>query len=64
MPGVERAVDAEEGLLILARQRDGLLSEILGTLGDLDTNLVDLKVRDAGLALSLIHISPRLPPPR
>jgi ABC-type multidrug transport system ATPase subunit len=48
--GVERAVDAEEGLLILARQRDGLLSEILAALGDVDTNLVDLKVRDPGLA--------------
>jgi ABC-type multidrug transport system ATPase subunit len=59
VPGVERAVDAEEGLLILARQRDGLLSEILGTLGDLDTNLVDLKVRDAGLADCFLKLTGR-----
>jgi len=57
--GVERAVDAEEGLLILARQRDGLLSEILATLGDLDTNLVDLKVRDPGLADCFLKLTGR-----
>lgn len=59
VPGVERAVDAEEGLLILARQRDGLLSEILATLGDLDANLVDLKVRDPGLADCFLKLTGR-----
>lgn len=59
IPGVERAVDAEAGLLILARQRDGLLSEILATLGDLDANLVDLKVRDPGLADCFLKLTGR-----
>jgi ABC-type multidrug transport system ATPase subunit len=57
--GVERTVDAEAGLLILAHQRDGLLSEILATLGDLDTNLVDLKVRDPGLADCFLKLTGR-----
>jgi len=48
--GVERAVEADGGLLILARQRDGLIPEILSSLGDLDSHLVDLTVRDPGLS--------------
>jgi ABC-type multidrug transport system ATPase subunit len=59
IPGVERAVDAADGLLVLARQRDGLLSEILATLGDLDANLVDLKVRDPGLADCFLQLTGR-----
>jgi ABC-2 type transport system ATP-binding protein len=55
--GVERAVDAEAGLLILGRHRDGLLSEVLATLGDLDANLVDLKVRDPGLADCFLRLT-------
>jgi ABC-type multidrug transport system ATPase subunit len=59
IPGVEEAVDVKEGLLILARQHDGLLSEILATLGDLDSHLVDLKVRDPGLADCFFRLTGR-----
>jgi ABC-2 type transport system ATP-binding protein len=57
--GVERAAEAEGGLLILARQRDGLLPDILATLGDLDLHLVDLKVRDPGLADCFLRLTGR-----
>ncbi|HUY08037.1 MAG TPA: ABC transporter ATP-binding protein [Candidatus Dormibacteraeota bacterium] len=57
--GVDRAAEAEGGLLILARQRDGLLPDILATLGDLDLHLVDLKVRDPGLADCFLRLTGR-----
>ncbi len=57
--GVDRAVEAESGLLILAHQRDGLLPDILSTLGDLDAHLVDLKVRDPGLADCFLRLTGR-----
>jgi ABC-2 type transport system ATP-binding protein len=57
--GVERAAEAEGGLLILARQREGLLPDILATLGDLDLHLVDLKVRDPGLADCFLRLTGR-----
>jgi ABC-2 type transport system ATP-binding protein len=59
LEGVDRAVEVEEGLLILAHQRDGLLPEILATLGDLDAHLVDLKVRDPGLADCFLKLTGR-----
>jgi len=59
VPGVERAAAAEGGLLILARQREGLIPEILATLGDLDAHLVDLKVRDPGLADCFLKLTGR-----
>jgi ABC-2 type transport system ATP-binding protein len=57
--GVEQAAQAEGGILILARHRDGLLPNILGTLGDLDANLVDLTVRDPGLADCFLKLTGR-----
>ena len=59
VPGVEQAAEADGGLLILARQRDGLIPEILATLGDLDLHLVDLKVRDPGLADCFLRLTGR-----
>ncbi|HUY23848.1 MAG TPA: ABC transporter ATP-binding protein [Candidatus Saccharimonadales bacterium] len=57
--GVERAAEVEGGLLILGRQRDGLIPAILATLGDLDLHLVDLKVRDPGLADCFLQLTGR-----
>jgi ABC-type multidrug transport system ATPase subunit len=57
--GVEQAAEAEGGLLILARQRDGLIPDLLATLGDLDAHLVDLKVRDPGLADCFLQLTGR-----
>lgn len=57
--GVEGAAEVAGGLLILAQQRDGLLAEILATLGDLDAHLVDLKVRDPGLADCFLRLTGR-----
>ncbi|MGA7171952.1 MAG: ABC transporter ATP-binding protein [Candidatus Dormiibacterota bacterium] len=57
--GVEGAAEAEGGLLILARQREGLIPDILSTLGDLDLHLVDLKVRDPGLADCFLRLTGR-----
>jgi len=57
--GVEQAAEAEGGLLILARQRDGLIPDLLATLGDLDAHLLDLKVRDPGLADCFLQLTGR-----
>lgn len=57
--GVEQAVQAEGGIVILARQGEGLLANILATLGDLDANLVDLTVRDPGLADCFLKLTGR-----
>ena len=57
--GVVSAADATGGLLILARQRDGLLPDILATLGDLDAHLVDLKVQDPGLSDCFLKLTGR-----
>lgn len=57
--GVEQVVEADGHLLILARQRDGLISELLAALGDLDTHLVDLTVRDPGLADCFLRLTGR-----
>ena len=62
LPGWTGRWRPRAGLLILAHQRDGLLSEILATLGDLDTNLVDLKVRDPGLADCFLKADRKTPP--
>ncbi|HEY6538496.1 MAG TPA: ABC transporter ATP-binding protein [Candidatus Dormibacteraeota bacterium] len=59
LAGVEQAAPAEDGLLILARQRDGLIPDILGTLGDLDAHLVDIKVRGPGLADCFLRLTGR-----
>lgn len=59
IPGVERSVLAEGGLWILAQQRDRLIPDILGTLGDLDAHLVDIKVRDPGLADCFLRLTGR-----
>ncbi|MGH9070426.1 MAG: ABC transporter ATP-binding protein [Acidimicrobiales bacterium] len=59
VPGVERTASTEGGLLILARQREGLIPEILAALGNLDTRLVDLKVRDPGLADCFLRLTGR-----
>lgn len=59
VPGVERAVEAEGGLLVLAGPRDGLIPDILAALGDLDAHLIDLTVRDPGLADCFLHLTGR-----
>ncbi|MGH7642656.1 MAG: ABC transporter ATP-binding protein [Candidatus Dormibacteria bacterium] len=59
LQGVDQAVEAKDGLLILAHQREGLLPDLLTTLGDLDAHLIDLKVRDPGLADCFLQLTGR-----
>ncbi len=57
--GVEQASETEGGLLVLARQREGLLAALLAALGELDRSLLDLTVRDPGLADCFLRLSGR-----
>ncbi|MHB1501364.1 MAG: ABC transporter ATP-binding protein [Candidatus Dormibacteria bacterium] len=57
--GVERAVATEEGALVLAGSREGLLADLLATLGELDRTLLDLSVREPGLADCFLRITGR-----
>ncbi len=57
--GVEGVAPIEGGLLVLARQRDGLLAELLSILGGLDQSLVDLSVREPGLADCFLRLTGR-----
>ncbi len=59
VPGVEAVAEFEGGVLVVARQRDGLLADILFTLGDLDSSLVDLAVREPGLADCFLSLTGR-----
>jgi ABC-2 type transport system ATP-binding protein len=55
--GVEGVASTEAGATVLARQRDGLLADLLATLGDLDRSLLDLSVREPGLADCFLRIT-------
>ncbi len=55
--GVEGVAPTEAGATVLARQRDGLLADLLATLGDLDRSLLDLSVREPGLADCFLKIT-------
>jgi len=57
--GVEGVAPIEGGVVVLARQRDGLLAELLSTLGGLDRSLVDLSVREPGLADCFLKLTGR-----
>ncbi len=55
--GVEKVASTGEGATVLARQRDGLLADLLATMGDLDRSLLDLSVREPGLADCFLRIT-------
>ncbi len=55
--GVEQAVATEEGALVLAGPREGLLADLLATLRELDSTLLDLSVREPGLADCFLRIT-------
>lgn len=57
--GVVRVLAVEGGFAILARQRDGLLADLLGAVGELDRRLVDLSVREPGLADCFLRLTGR-----
>jgi len=57
VPGVEAVVATDDGASIVARQREGLLADLLATLGDLDRSLLDLSVREPGLADCFLKIT-------
>jgi len=57
--GVEGVAVVEGGATVLARQREGLLADLLATLGNLDRTLVDLSVREPGLADCFLRITGR-----
>jgi ABC-type multidrug transport system ATPase subunit len=57
--GVEAVAAVEGGLLVVAARRDGLLADLLACLGDLDHELVDLSVREPGLADCFLQLTGR-----
>ncbi|MGH7641050.1 MAG: ATP-binding cassette domain-containing protein [Candidatus Dormibacteria bacterium] len=57
--GVDRAADEGGTILLLAQRRQGLIPDLLGALGNLDSTLVDLKVRDPGLADCFLRLTGR-----
>ncbi len=57
--GVEGVAPTAAGATVLARRRDGLLADLLATLGDLDRSLLDLSVREPGLADCFLQITGR-----
>lgn len=59
IPGVESVMPVEGGMRLTTRNRDGLLAEVLAVVGDLDQNLADLSVRDAGLADCFLRLTGR-----
>lgn len=59
VPGVEGVALVEAGAIVLAHQREGLLADLLATMGDLDRTLVDLSVREPGLADCFLRITGR-----
>ena len=59
VPGVEAVAAVEGGLLVVAGRRDGLLADLLACLGDLDQELIDLSVREPGLADCFLQLTGR-----
>ena len=57
--GVRQVVASPEGALVLAARRDGLVADILGAVGELDRRLVDLSIREPGLAECFLHLTGR-----
>ncbi|MGA9775873.1 MAG: hypothetical protein WBU92_08125, partial [Candidatus Dormiibacterota bacterium] len=57
--GVERVAEVEGGFTVLAARRDGLLADLLACVGDLDRKLVDLSVREPGLADCFLRLTGR-----
>jgi ABC-type multidrug transport system ATPase subunit len=57
--GVEAVAAVEGGLMVVASQREGLLADLLACLGDLDQQLVDLSVREPGLADCFLQLTGR-----
>ncbi len=59
IPGVEAVAATGDGATVVAKQREGLLADLLATLGDLDRSLLDLSVREPGLADCFLRITGR-----
>ena len=57
--GVRQVVASPEGALVLAARRDGLVADILGAVGELDRRLVDLSIREPGLAECFLQLTGR-----
>ena len=57
--GVAAVAAVAGGVMVVARQRDGLLADLLAVLGDLDQRLVDLAVREPGLADCFLQLTGR-----
>ncbi len=57
--GVERVAEVEGGFTVLATRRDGLLADVLACIGELDRKLVDLSVREPGLADCFLRLTGR-----
>ena len=57
--GVRQVVDTEDGFVVLASRRDGLVADLLAAVGELDLRLVDLAVREPGLADCFLQLTGR-----
>ncbi len=57
--GVRQVVASPEGALVLAARRDGLVADLLGAVGELDRRLVDLSIREPGLAECFLQLTGR-----
>ncbi len=57
--GVHRVAGTDDGATVVASQREGLLADLLETLGDLDRTLLDLSVREPGLADCFLMVTGR-----
>ena len=57
--GVRQVVASPGGALVLAARRDGLVADLLGAVGELDRRLVDLSIREPGLAECFLQLTGR-----
>ena len=57
--GVRQVVASPDGALVLAARRDGLVADLLGAVGELDRRLVDLTIREPGLADCFLQLTGR-----
>ena len=57
--GVHHVVASPDGALVLAARRDGLVADLLGAVGELDRLLVDLSIREPGLAECFLQLTGR-----
>ncbi|MGC8473699.1 MAG: ABC transporter ATP-binding protein [Candidatus Dormibacteria bacterium] len=57
--GVHQVVASPDGALVLAARREGLVADLLGAVGELDRLLVDLSIREPGLAECFLQLTGR-----